>query len=376
MNAKLYFATNRNHQGTDQWKPDGYGKKFSHDGHYNLRFGDLEISCDEDEIKKHLTKDLGGNRTGDGESLSGYFSKKVKNASITAYKDKTANSTSEIEFDKNSSTHFFKNLKNDMSRNSDVLIFIHGYNVSWSEAVGSAMSLQYMLNRHKKRNDKEVIVVLFSWPSDGSMMPFAAYKSDRSDARDSAQAIGRAILKLRYFLSKIRKKNNDETMKPCAQNIHLLAHSMGNYVLQNSLIKISGYSAGNRMPRIFENLFLCAADVDDDCLEKGEKMGDLHELTNHISIYHNKGDLGMYISDFTKGNPQRLGNIGAARPQLIHNKIHQVNCSNIVKGFVEHSYYQWSTVNDDIRMTIDEVPFDNDSRNRKRLANNREWELL
>jgi esterase/lipase superfamily enzyme len=130
------------------------------------------------------------------------------------------------------------------------------------------------------------------------------------------------------------------------------------------------------MPRIFENIFLCASDVDDDCLEDGKKMGDVHQLANHIAVYYNKGDIAMYISDFTKGNPQRLGNTGAARPQLIHNKIHQISCSKVVTGFTEHSYYQWATVNDDIAMTINNVDFDDKSRERKRLANSREWEII
>lgn len=376
MKAKLYFATNRNYEGTDRWKPTGYGGKFSSDGHYNLRFGKLEVDVSKTSVDKCLDKKFKGGRSGDGEGLTTYLTKKAKNADISAYQDATAETDAEIAFENNSSTRFFKDLKGDMSNNTDVLIFIHGYNVSWEDAVGSAMSLQYMLNRNKKEDDKKVIVVLFTWPSNGSMMPFAAYKSDRSDARDSAQAIARAILKLKDFLGKIKISATDESMKPCSQSIHLLAHSMGNYVLENSLKKISGYSGGNRMPRIFENIFLCASDVDDDCLEDGKKMGKVHELANHVAVYYNKGDVAMYISDFTKGNPQRLGNTGAARPQLIHNKIHQINCSKIVTGLVEHSYYQWATVNDDIDMTINGVDFDDKHRQRKRLANNREWELI
>jgi len=376
MIGKLYFATNRNYKGTDRWKPTGYGGKFSNDGHYNLRFGKLEMNVNESTVDKHLKKKFKENRSGDGEGLTSYLTKEAEKAKISAYEDATSTTKKEIAFKHNSSTRFFKDLKEDMSDNTDVLIFIHGYNVSWEDAVGSAMSLQFMLNRKRKDGDKKVVVVLFTWPSNGSMMPFAAYKSDRSDARDSAQAIARAILKLKDFLGQIKVNASDKSMRPCNQNIHLLAHSMGNYVLENSLKKIHGYSSGNRMPRIFENIFSCAGDVDDDCLEDDKKMGKLHQLANHVSVYHNKGDVAMYISDITKGNPQRLGNTGAARPQLIHNKIHQVNCSKVVTGFTEHSYYQWATVNDDIMMTINEVDFDDESRQRKRLANNREWEIV
>lgn len=376
MNTKLYFATNRNHEGTDRWNPTGYGGKFSSDGHYNLRFGKVEMEVNKRSVERCLNKKFDGGRSGDGEGLTAYFTKEAKDANISAYEDATATTKKEIGFKHNSSTRFFKDLKEDMSDNTDVVIFIHGYNVSWEAAAGSAMSLQFMLNRNRKEGDKKVIVVLFTWPSNGSMMPFAAYKSDRSDARDSAQAIARAILKLKDFLGQIKIGASDRTMRPCSQSIHLLAHSMGNYVLENALKKIAGYSSGNRMPRIFENIFLCASDVDDDCLEDGKKMGNVDQLANHVCVYHNKGDVAMYISDFTKGNPPRLGNTGAARPQLIHNKIHQVNCSKVVHGIVEHSYYQWATVNDDIAMTINEVAYDDEQRKRKRLANSREWEIV
>ena len=374
--AKLYFATNRNYEGDNRWNPKSYGKKFSSDGHYNLRFGELELDVDQAEVDKCLTKKFKGGRTGDGEKLTSYLTKRAKEAKITAYQDATADAKETIEFENNSSTLFFKNLKAGMEQNRDVLIYIHGYNVSWYDAVGTAKALEYMLNRNTKDDDKKVMVVLFSWPSDGSMMPFAAYKSDRSDARDSGQAIGRAILKLKDFLTQVHTNAEDEFMRPCLQQIHLLTHSMGNYVLQNSLKKIQGYSNTGGLPKIFENIFLCAADVNDDCLEKGEPMEKVHQLANHISVYFNKGDLAMYISDYTKGNRDRLGHSGAAKPGAIHNKIHQVSCSKIVRGLVEHSYYMWATVNDDIQMTIHEVPFDDETRQRKRLANSREWELF
>ena len=33
----------------------------------------------------------------------------------------------------------------------------------------------------------------------------------------------------------------------------------------------------------------------------------------------------MYISDYTKGNPERLGCSGAARPGQLHTKVNQVD---------------------------------------------------
>ena len=78
MKAKLYFATNRNHKGRDRWNPKGYGGKFSSDGHYNLRFGKLEVDVSKTSVDKCLNKKFKENRSGDGEGLTTYLTKKRK----------------------------------------------------------------------------------------------------------------------------------------------------------------------------------------------------------------------------------------------------------------------------------------------------------
>ena len=85
----------------------------------------------------------------------------------------------------------------------------------------------------------------------------------------------------------------------------------------------------------------------------------------------------MSISDYTKGNPDRLGHEGAARPAQLHRKCHQVDCSPLVSGLVEHSYYLWGPVNNDISFSINGVAHDDSSsRRRKRHANyNNVWVL-
>lgn len=254
---------------------------------------------------------------------------------------------------------------------NDVVLFMHGYAVDWEDAVASAMSLEFMLNSKRGNGSKEVKVILFSWPSNGSNMPFAAYKSDRSDARDSAKSVGRGILKLRDFLSTLKRHTDNEAEKVCNSKIHLLCHSMGKYVLENALAyKVLGYSGGT-LPRIFDQIFLCAPDLRDDAMEKSA-LSRLHEMGNRVSIYYNDGDVAMHFSEYTKHFGDRLGHTGNARPAMIHNKVHQIDCTPIVKGFTEHSYYQWATVNEDIMQSIQGVPLDDDSRMRRR----REWEMF
>lgn len=364
---RLFYATNRNHLGKDRWRPDGYGKKFSDDGVENLRFGRVTVEADASKIAKYLEADLGPMGQGDGESLIEYLAKCADSADIIAYREKINRSIAEDQQQsvKLGSQAAFSELQTVMRKNSDVLLFIHGYNVSWTEAVGTALSLQTMLNHCPDRDpNQHVQVVLFTWPSDGMALPFVSYKSDRSEAAGSGNAVGRGILKVRDFLASLRRSKE----KLCHQNLHILCHSMGNYLLQNAVERCDAFTPGNALPRIFEHVFLCAADVDDTVLEAGHPLGRVHELARSITVYHNRGDVALVISDFTKGNPDRLGSNGPARPGQVHNKVHQVDCTPIVKGLVEHSYYLSGHVNTDIRLSIDGVPHDDPRRQRNRVG--------
>jgi esterase/lipase superfamily enzyme len=376
MELKLYFATNRNHEGKDRFHPRRYGTKFSQDGMENLRFGVVTVDTKESEVNKHLTRKMQDLGTGDGEQLSGYLAKRAKSARIEAYPEVLTDKIHEVSQTdvQLGSQAMFADLKAVMMQSSDVLIYIHGFNVSWEQAVGSALALQQMLgSAHGKDPGQEVAVVLFTWPSDGLALPWVSYKSDRSEAAGSGAAVGRAFLKLRDFLANLRDRAKNSGEPLCGQNIHLLCHSMGNYLLQHALARVGDFTPGNgnTLPRLFEHIFLCAPDVNDHALEEGQPMAAAAEIARHVTVYHNRGDTALVISDYTKGNPERLGGAGAARSALLHNKIHQVDCTPVVHGLVEHSYYLCGNVNTDIRFSIDGKTQDDASRSWRQVTNQR-----
>ena len=367
---KLYYATNRNHLGNDRWKPTGYGNHFSDDGVENLRFGKLELDVDEAVIAANLTVNCGFG-IGSGNTLAATITPQIENgaARIKAFEET-------LEADKPDhvqpaaalgSQAMFEELKNAMMNANDVLIFIHGFNVSWSGAVASALALQESLNQPDPGKPvQSVLVVLFSWPSDGKALPYVSYLSDRAEAKASGGAVGRGFLKARDFLQKVMTHDARGRDIACGQELHLLCHSMGNYVLQCALERMYEYTPGNSFPRMFEHIFLCAPDVDDNVLEDDQPLGSVHELAQNVTVYSNKGDVAVFISHYTKGHPERLGHNGPAHPALLHNKVHSVNCTPIVTGLIEHSYYQDGKVNQDIRLSIASVPFDSPLRQRVR----------
>jgi esterase/lipase superfamily enzyme len=369
---KLFFATNRRHKGRDRWHPTGYDTTFSQDGMENLRVGKLTLEVDRNRVDRYLNEKL-RHGTGNGEKLSGYLASRMgRHCKIAAYPEKLDPLLADHNQGDDArwgSQAMFEELRQTMLESTDVLVYIHGFNVAWEDAVGSALALQEMVNRPTNGAPQKVAVVLFTWPSDGKALPYVSYKSDRAEAAASGAAIGRGFLKVRDYLLRLRagaRTGGTET-RLCEQEIHLLCHSMGNYVLQNALARLAEFTPGHTMPRLFDHIFMCAPDVDDTVFEEGQPMVRLHEIARQVSIYCNREDVAMTISDVTKGNPDRLGHHGAARPALLHAKVHQVDCTEVVvEGLTEHSYYLSGRANEDIRMGIAGLANDEPARGRER----------
>lgn len=374
VELKLYYVTNRNHIGEKQWNPDGYGSGFSDDGAENLRFGKVTVQADEQQMSNYLNVETIDKGTGNGIQLSGYMEERVRsNGKISAFAEILPDGTQKL-----ASKEMFQKAKSEMEKSTDTIVYVHGYAVKWTEAVANALSLQAMLNKKDENvENQKVIVILFTWPSygryvlaeDARRIFLGAYRSDRIEAEASGAALGRGILKLCDFFIDMRKTGQPA----CNQCIHILCHSMGNYVLQNALTTIANNTPTSALPALFEHIFLCSADVDDNVLEPDHVMGILHQLSSSVSIYYNREDKALWFSDKLKGNHDRLGINGAARPAEVHKEIHQIDCTAIIQeGIVsnEHSYYMYGKTNRDIRLSIANVNhYDLEKRERRQIGN-------
>ncbi len=297
----LYFGTNRNPKPAK--KPTNFGKRFSNDGLANLRFGNATVTDNKVTISVHT------------ENLKQLPGTKLTNTAASKF----------------GSITLFDGMRAKMQQaKSDTIVFIHGYNVTFKEGIKTAA--QVGDNFSHLNQGHGVNVFAFSWPSDGSMMPWIAYSSDRKDAAASSPAFARGILKLRDFMSELTEE------QVCDQKIHLIAHSMGSYVLRNALQEVRRQSPTG-IPRIFDQIFLMAPDEDDDAFEHDYKLKLLPRLGRHVNVYFNRGDTAMSIADGTKGNPDRLGDDGPRAPFQVPAKVTQIDCTRVVSGIVEHSYF-------------------------------------
>ena len=175
--VKVYFGTNR--KPNRKMAPDDFGRGFSEAGLASLRFGMAEVTGEKlDSYDLYLAP----------ERLRKDAELKIKGGvgSILG------------------SLNIFERVRQKMvAHGRDTVVFIHGYNVSFKEALTSAARLKR--NFSTDAGGTGANVVLFSWPSDGSMMPYIAYANDRQDAVASGPAFARGLLNVPIRLRQVAR---------------------------------------------------------------------------------------------------------------------------------------------------------------------------
>lgn len=304
---RVWFVTNRNVLTDGSGKETGFGPRFNEDGPGALRFGSALV---------------------DGPDAKGAY----KLARIEIAPERLTGPQSRRKL---GSLKVFEDLRQAMIAEArDVVGYIHGY------AADFVMSLERAAEISDKlaKADKPVFVVAVSWPADGDMIPLVSYHRDRDDARDSGPAIGRAFLKLRDYVDELARADR------CQQRLHLIAHSMGNYATRHAVQAIRR-EIGDELPRVFDNIILAAADEDDDAFEHDHKLRLLPKLGRLVHVLYSPSDRALWISDTTKGNPDRLGSDGPRLIDLLPKKVVLIDCEEVDgegEDIQVHQYYRLS----------------------------------
>ena len=319
---RIFFATNRNYLGGDDLAV--FGRQFNPDGIAGLRFGWVEY----DPAEKALVQP------------------------VFVYPDPTKDEADHPP-PGTGSRAFLDDLRVAMRDScTDTLVFIHGFNVSFIDALNAGGAIAAEITIH----DKPLNVVVFSWPSDGEMIPFMSYYSDRDDARTCGASLARAYLKLYDFMLGLDPKQF------CDRSIHLLAHSMGAYVLRNGLQALLAKDP-TKVVRLFTEIILAAPDEDDDAFDTDQKLRLLPGLCRRLTVYYNHNDRALFTSDKTKGNPDRLGSDGPRLLDMMPKKVITVDCTRVAPQggdrLIEHSYYiNCPPVAADLQGTLQGTPAD------------------
>lgn len=310
---RVYFATNRNPIGDP---PTGFGKKLGPIDGTALRVGWAEVDLKQEKMT--------GLHVEPERLVSNRIDPEVRH----------------LRF---GSDAVFKRLRDRMARSDrDTLLYIHGFANPFDETVLRAAQIQAFYNTvlNTKLN-----VFLFSWPSDGEVLFYDPYFRDRADAESSGEALARGIMMLARYM------RNLDAADYCERCVHIMAHSMGNYAFVHGIKALKQRLEG-RQAKIFDKVFLMAADADHDVLTNDEKLAFLPKIAREVCVYHTDRDRALTISDRTKGNPERLGAEGPPNAFALPDKVSVIDVSDVLYAdddLTNHQYYRINgLVRDDV----------------------------
>jgi esterase/lipase superfamily enzyme len=199
-------------------------------------------------------------------------------------------------------------------QSGDILFYVHGFNTSQ----------EVMVERHRKIRDGLVangfggVVVSFDWPSADSALN---YLEDRSDAKRTA---------LKFVDDGI--KTFAALQRPdCHINLHILAHSMGCYVVREAFDDADDRPAIAAKSWSVSQVMLVSGDVSASSLRDGSsKSSSLYRHCVRLTNYYNPFDDVLSLSSVKRvGVAPRAGRVGL--PSGAPSKAVNVYCGGYFK---------------------------------------------
>jgi len=243
-----------------------------------------------------------------------------------------------------------RELKAELSRRinatgrKEVVVFIHGYNNSFEDAVRSTAQLCSDLG------PDDFTCIALTWPAGGTKGVLFGYNVDRESGEFSVTDVRKAL------------RNISET--PGLKELHFLGHSRGTDVLASALKELSIETYVSQTPlssRKAGNVLLFAPDMDLDVafsklftplsdpeLLHGRKADPNLVWTTgniHYTIYASDGDRALGMSQFLFGSELRLGRFDVHNnPDMIRLAPHFSRLADFIsveggEGIIGHSYF-------------------------------------
>ena len=203
-----------------------------------------------------------------------------------------------------------------------VLLYVHGYsNLPEEHVFPRAARLQKAFDQGEP-GLVEVVPVI--WPCDNDLGLIKDYYDDQKAADASGIAFARALEKFLAWRS---------AADPCPKRLNVLAHSMGNRVLREAVYAWAKYERAGRVPLLFRNLFLVAADVVNETLEPGRKGHWLTVAARNVCVYHASDDLALRASKVANlvndVASRRLGHTGPEDLEKTPRNVYAIDCDDV-----------------------------------------------
>jgi esterase/lipase superfamily enzyme len=216
-------------------------------------------------------------------------------------------------------------------------LFVHGYNNSWADAAKRYAQIKDDL--YDKRGLGAL--VLYTWPSNGSS---AGYLPDREDARASGEQTADLFTALHDIVlgNEILAANTGDPGKRCRAKISVIAHSMGNYIVQKGLAVAARRLNSPQLITLIHQLAMVAADVDNDLFQTDQSDASdgsmMANLCYRIGALYTGLDNVLGASAGLKHfGKRRLGRSGLADRKNVYDNVFDEDVSDLIVGKNIHS---------------------------------------
>ncbi|MBY2985258.1 alpha/beta hydrolase [Rhizobium leguminosarum] len=172
-------------------------------------------------------------------------------------------------------------LKSHMPKSRRVLVFVHGFNNRYEDAV-------YRFAQIVHDSHADVAPVVFTWPSRGSIFDYNYDKESTNYSRDA----------LEELLTRT-------AANPAVSDVTIMAHSMGTWLTVEALRQMA-IRNGHVASKI-NNVILASPDLDVDVF--GRQFASLGKEKPHFTIFVSQDDRALALSRRISGNVDRLGQI-------------------------------------------------------------------
>jgi len=199
---------------------------------------------------------------------------------------------------------------------NQALVFVHGYNNAFDDALFRTAQIAYDLNY-------DGASFLYSWPSGAGI-------SDYPYDRESAQ---QAEPYLKQFLEMVLNETG-------AKSVSIIAHSMGNQLLLQVL-----RSLDRKNPEVarINQIILAAPDVDRDSFEFLATQ--IRGVGQGITMYASSNDIALGISRRFAGGVPRAGDVPAGLGPIVVSGVDTIDVSALSTEYLSlnHSSYAEKT---------------------------------
>lgn len=205
----------------------------------------------------------------------------------------------------------------------DVLIYVHGFNQTFEDAVLDAARLSDDIRFHGE-------TLAFAWPSRAKLLDYGYDRDSAMWSRDAMHAVLDALL-----------------ASPTTGRINIVAHSVGSMLAMEALRALYAERGQLAADRIGALVF-ASPDIDMDVFTSSvEHIG---PLAGKITVITASNDRALALSSWMAGGMTRVGAAQKAKLKLFG--VHVIDASEEGWGLINHDLF---LSNDQVRETIRQI---------------------